>query len=302
MYILMANVSGHSVRIKGKYLFTVKPATCFLILFLILLAVFMSLPIVYIIVTAFKPIDELYLFPPTFFTRRPSMSNFKSLFSSLNVSDVPFLRYAYNSLLVTVLNVVGAVLICSLGAFGMVMQRPVGSNLIFSIILAALMFPAAVTQIPNYLIVKSLGMLESYASLIVPKLAVAFNFFLIKQFMEQIPDAYLEAARLDGASELKIYWKIVMPMTKPAWATLIVFSFISNWNDYLSPLLYITNSPELKTLPLAVQMIAGGTGAAAITTAGAVAASTFIMTLPTIIVYLFAQRNVLSTMAYSGIK
>lgn len=298
----MANVSGYSVRIKGKYLFTVKPSSCFLILFLTLLAIFMALPIIYLTVTAFKPIDELYLFPPTFFTRRPSLSNFKSLLNSLNVSDVPFLRYVFNSLLVTVLNVIAAVIVCSLGAFGMVKQRPVGSELIFSVILAALMFPAAVTQIPNYLIVKSMGMLESYASLVVPKIAVAFNFFLMKQFMEQLPDAYLEAARIDGAGELKIYWKIIMPMMKPAWATLIVFSFITNWNDYLSPLLYITNSPELKTLPLAVQMIAGGTGAAAITTAGAVAAATFCMTVPVIAIYLLMQRNVLNTMAYSGIK
>ena len=298
----MANVSGYSVRIKGKYLFTVKPSSCFLILFLTLLAIFMALPIIYLTVTAFKPIDELYLFPPTFFTRRPSLSNFKSLFNSLNVSDVPFLRYVFNSLFVTVLNVIAAVIVCSLGAFGMVKQRPVGSELIFSVILAALMFPAAVTQIPNYLIVKSMGMLESYASLVVPKIAVAFNFFLMKQFMEQLPDAYLEAARVDGAGELKIYWKIIMPMMTPAWATLIVFSFITNWNDYLSPLLYITNSPELKTLPLAVQMIAGGTGAAAITTAGAVAAATFCMTVPVIAIYLLMQRNVLNTMAYSGIK
>ncbi len=298
----MANVSGYSVRIRGKYLFTVKPSSCLLVFFLTLLAVFMALPIVYLTVTAFKPIDELYLFPPTFFTRRPSLSNFKSLLNSLNVSDVPFLRYAFNSLFVTVLNVLGAVIVCSLGAFGMVKQRPFGSGFLFSVIIAALMFPAAVTQIPNYLIVKSFGMLESYASLIVPKIAVAFNFFLMKQFMEQIPDTYLEAARLDGAGELKIYWKIIMPMMKPAWATLIVFSFISNWNDYLSPLLYITNSPELKTLPLAVQMIAGGTGAAAITTAGAVAAATFCMTVPVIAVYLIMQRNVLNTMAYSGIK
>lgn len=298
----MANVSGYSVRIKGKYLFTVKPSSCFLVLFLLLLVAFMALPLVYLTVTAFKPIDELYLFPPTFFTKRPSLNNFKSLLSSLNVSDVPFIRYIFNSVFVTILNVVGAIFICSLGAFGLVKQKPVGSNLIFSVVLAALMFPAAVTQIPNYLIVKSLGMLETYASLIVPKFAVAFNFFLMKQFMEQLPDAYLEAARLDGANELRIYWKIIMPMIKPAWATLIVFSFISNWNDYLSPLLYITNSPELKTLPLAVQMIAGGTGAAAITTAGSVAAATFCMTLPVIIVYLAMQRKVLATMAYSGIK
>ena len=265
----MANVSGHSVRFRGKYLFTIKPASIILIAVLTLLVVFTALPLVYLVVTAFKPIDELYLFPPTVFT--------------------------------TVATVFLTVFVCSLAAFGLVKQKPRGADLIFALILMALMFPGTVTQIPNYLIIKKLGLLNNYWALIVPKIAVAFNFFLVKQFMEQIPDAYMEAARLDGAGEMYIYWKIIMPMMKPAWATLIVFSFISNWNDYTSALLYITDA-SLKTLPLAVQMIAGGTGAAALTTAGSVAASTFVMTLPVIIVYLVMQSKVLTTMAYSGIK
>lgn len=297
----MANVSGYSIRFRGKYLFTVKPASLCLFIFLLLLVAFTSLPLVYLVVTAFKPIDELYLFPPTFFTRRPTLKNFETLLSSLSNSEVPFLRYVFNSLFTTVITVTLAVLVCSLGAYGLVKQKPTGRNVIFSLILMALMFPATVTQIPNYLIIKSLGLLDSYFSLIIPKIAVAFNFFLMKQFMEQIPDAYMEAARLDGAGELYIYWKIILPMMKPACATLVVFSFISNWNDYISPLLYITDA-SLKTMPLAVQMIAGGTGAAAITTAGSVAAATFIMTVPVIIVYLMMQSKVLSTMAYSGIK
>ena len=297
----MANVSGYSVRFRGKHLFTVKPSSIILIVFLTLLVAFTALPLVYLVVTAFKPIDELYLFPPTFFTSRPTLSNFKSLLNSLGNSEVPFVRYIFNSVFTTLATVFLTVFVCSLESFGLVKQKPRGADLIFALILMALMFPGTVTQIPNYLIIKKLGLLNNYLSLIVPKVAVAFNFFLVKQFMEQIPDAYMEAARLDGAGEMRIYWKIIMPMMKPAWATLIVFSFISNWNDYTSALLYITNS-SLKTLPLAVQMIAGGTGAAALTTAGSVAASTFVMTLPVIIVYLMMQKKVLSTMAYSGIK
>ena len=295
----MANVSGYSVRFRGKHLFTVKPSSIILIVFLTLLVAFTALPLVYLVVTAFKPIDELYLFPPTFFTSRPTLSNFKSLLNSLGNSEVPFVRYIFNSVFTTLATVFLTVFVCSLAAFGLVKQKPRGADLIFALILMALMFPGTVTQIPNYLIIKKLGLLNNYLSLIVPKVAV--NFFLVKQFMEQIPDAYMEAARLDGAGEMRIYWKIIMPMMKPAWATLIVFSFISNWNDYTSALLYITNS-SLKTLPLAVQMIAGGTGAAALTTAGSVAASTFVMTLPVIIVYLMMQKKVLTTMAYSGIK
>lgn len=297
----MSMVSGRSIRFKGKYLFSISASKITLFVFLFVMVCFTALPLVYVAVTAFKPIDELYLFPPTFFTKRPSLNNFKSLLSCLSGSEVPFLRYVFNSLFVTVISVTLSVFVSTLGAYGLVKQRPKGSNVIFAVILAALMFPASVTQIPSYLVVKELGVLNSYIALIITKVAVAFNFFLMKQFMEQIPDAYLEAARMDGAGELYIYAKIIMPMMKPACATLIVFSFISSWNDYMGPLIY-TSKATLKTLPLAVQMISGGTGAAAITTAGAVAASTFVMTVPVIVVYLLMQNQVLSTMAHSGIK
>ena len=297
----MANVRGITFRFRGKYLFSIQPSTALLFIFLLMLVVFTSLPLVYLVVTAFKPIDELYLYPPTFFTRRPTFENFKDLLTSLQGSEVPFIRYFFNSFFTTITSVFLSLVICTLGAYGLVKQRPRGANIIFAFILAALMFPGTVTAIPNYIIIKELGMLDSYWALIIPKVAVAFNFFLMKQFMEQIPDAYIEAARIDGASEVYIYWKIIMPMMKPAWATLIVFSFISSWNDYSSSLMYLTK-PELKTLPLAIQLISGGTGAAALTTAGAVAAASFVMTLPVIIVYLIMQGQVLTTMAHSGIK
>ncbi len=297
----MANVSGYAVRIRGKYLFSIKVSTTILFIFLLLLVVFTSLPLVYLVVTAFKPIDELYLFPPTFFTRRPTFENFKDLLTSLEGSEVPFIRYIFNSLLTTIATVFFSLVVCTLGSYGLVKQRPRGAGAIFALIMAALMFPGTVTTIPNYLIIKGIGILDTYWALIMPKIGVAFNFFLMKQFMEQIPDAYIEAARIDGANEAYIYSKIIMPMMKPAWATLIVFSFISNWNDYSSSLMYLTKA-QLKTLPLAIQLISGGTGAAALTTAGAVAAASFVMTLPVIIVYLVMQSKVLTTMAYSGIK
>lgn len=297
----MAMVEGKSIRFRGKYLFSISASKTILFIVLFAMVCFTALPLVYVTVTAFKPIDELYLFPPRFFTERPTGANFKALLTSLSGSEVPFLRYIFNSLFITVVSVAVSVFASTLGAYGLVKQRPKGADFIFSLILAALMFPASVTQIPSYLVVKEMGLLNTYGALIITKIAVAFNFFLMKQFMEQIPDAYLEAARIDGAGEFYIYGKIIMPMMKPACATLIVFSFISSWNDYMGPLIY-TSKATLKTLPLAVQMISGGTGAAAITTAGAVAASTFVMTIPVIVVYLAMQSQVLSTMAHSGIK
>ncbi|MBQ7726688.1 MAG: carbohydrate ABC transporter permease [Clostridia bacterium] len=296
----MAAVSGKSVRIFGRHLFYFKASRFFVLLFLTALVCFMMLPMVYLVSTAFKPLDELYLFPPRFFVKRPTVSNFFDLFSAFDTASVPFSRYVFNSLFVTVVNVALTVFASSAAAYGLVKHHPRGGNFIFALILTALMFSTHVTQISNYMIVRTLGLINTYAALIVPKIAVAYNMFLIKQFLEQMPDAYLEAARLDGANEWQLYAKIVLPFLKPACATLIVFSFVSNWNDYFSPLIFTTNM-ELKTLPLAIQNIAG-VGAASLTTAGAMAAATFITTLPTVVIFTIMQGKVMSTMAYSGIK
>lgn len=297
----MAAVKGYSVRLRGRHLFFINIPRFILFLFLGLLVLFTALPIVYVISTAFKPIDELYLFPPRFFTQKPTLNNFKNLLGALDSSAIPFSRYIFNSVFVSAVTVIATIFVSCSAAYGLVKHRPRGGNLIFNLVVAALMFSPHVTQIPNYMIVKSLHMLDSYWALIIPKIAVAFNLFLVKQFLEQMPDAYIEAARLDGANEWQIFTKIVMPYIQPAWATLVVFSFVSNWNDYFSPLIFIQKS-ALKPLPLAVQMIAGGPGNAALVTAGAMAASSLVMILPVIVLYTVMQGRVLSTMAHSGIK
>ncbi|MBQ8684337.1 MAG: carbohydrate ABC transporter permease [Clostridia bacterium] len=259
---------------------------------------FTALPLIYVVLTAFKPLDELLRFPPTFFVSRPTMTNFSDLVTTLGSSDVPFLRYIFNSLLTTVITVFLSVIVCCMGAYGMVKHKVPFSNFIFLIIVSALMFSGHVTQISNFMIVNSLGLVDTYWALIIPKIAVAFNFFMVKQFIEQMPDAYLEAARIDGAGETLIFTRLVMPYLRPAVATLTVFSFVNNWNDYFSPLIFITKE-QLKTLPLALQSI-GESGN--IARAGAMAAATFLMTLPTILVFSFMQRQVIQTMAHSGIK
>lgn len=190
-------------------------------------------------------------------------------------------------------------LVCCLGAYGLVKHRPAGSNIIFGIVVAALSFSTHVTTIPNYLVVNKLGLVNTCWALIIPKIAVAYNFFLVKQFCEQLPDSILEAARIDGARELHIFWKIAMPLLKPAWTTLAVFSFVSNWNDYFSPLIFI-QSNALKTMPLALQTMSGGAGVVA--RAGTVGAATFLTTLPSILVFAIMRGKVMETMSYSGIK
>ena len=186
-----------------------------------------------------------------------------------------------------------------MGAYGLVKHKPAGSGAIFAVVLAALMFSTHVTQIPNYMVVNKLGLVNTYLALIIPKIAVAYNFFLVKQFCEQLPDSILEAARIDGAKEFRVFWTIAMPLLQPAWTTLAVFSFVNNWNDYFSPLIFISSN-ALKTLPLALQTLSGGAGVVA--RAGTVGAATFLTTVPSILVFAIMRGKVMETMSFSGIK
>ncbi|MBP3937591.1 MAG: carbohydrate ABC transporter permease [Clostridia bacterium] len=268
--------------------------------FLLLSAVaaFMALPLVYVVTTALKPLNELFYFPPRFFVEQPTLKNFQDLFLALDGLDVPFTRSVFNSVFVTVVVVVLVILITCMAAYGLVKHKVPCGNLIFSLILMGMMFSPYVIQIPNYLIVNGLGMVDSYWALIIPKIAVAYNLFLVRQFVQQIPDPFLEAARIDGAGEMHIFFKIVMPSLKPVIATLAVFSFVNNWNDYFTPLIFIQDE-ALKTLPLAMQMISSGNS---IARAGAASAATFIMVLPTVLIYVLMQKHVVDSMAHSGIK
>ena len=279
----------------------IDPSKTMLYIFVICLVAFTALPLLYVVSTAFKPLDELFLFPPRFLVRRPTLQNFSDLFTALGTSMVPFSRYLFNSLLTTLMIVFLSVIVSAMGAYGYVKHAPKGSGFIMSIVIAALMFSPHVTQIPSYLVINSLGLRNSYASLILPKIAVALNFFLMERFIRQVPDALLEAARIDGANEWVVFWRIVMPLLKPAWATLVVFSFIANWNDYFSPLVFIDKA-AMKTLPLALQTITGGSGVSDFARAGASAAVSFIMVMPTVLIYILMQSQIMKTMAHSGIK
>jgi len=288
-------------RIKGKKIHRrkVKVGHVIFVICMLALVCFTALPMVAMICRAFMPLDELYLYPPRIIVKRPTLTNFSDLLTSLTASEVPFTRYIFNSLFTTIVTVFLSIFVCCAGAYGLAKFKPKGSKTIFAVITAALMFSSYVTQIPNYLIVTELGLVNSYWALIIPKIAVAYNFFLVKQFAEQLPDSILEAARIDGAGELFTFWKIAMPLLKPAWSTLAVFSFVSNWNDYFSALVYI-NKDAMKTLPLALQTLAGGAGVVA--RSGSVGAATLLTTLPTIVVFCIMRGRVMQTMTYSGIK
>lgn len=285
-------------RLSFKRLRRIKITHVILYLFMLALICFMMLPLVYMVVTAFKPIDELLIYPPRFYTTRIVFDNFTNLSDALSSTTVPFSRYVLNSIIVTVATVFLTCVICSMGAYALAKFKLKGANFIFGVLVAALSFGTQVTTIPSYLIVNSLHMNNTYWVMIIPKIVSAYYLFLIKQFCEQIPDEFIEAAYLDGAGEWTIFWKIIIPCLKPALASVIVFAFVANWNDYFYALVYITNE-SLKTLPLALQLISQ-TGTLSLQ--GAMQAANLITTTPTIVIYVIMQARVLDAMGYSGIK
>jgi ABC-type glycerol-3-phosphate transport system permease component len=269
-------------------------------LIITLLALFTLLPIVYMVSTALKPLEEMFLYPPRFFVRHPTLRNFAELLLAIDALSVPFVRYVFNSLFVAAATVGASLVLSSMAAYPLAKYpRMPGGRLFFAVVISTLMFAPEVTQIPRYLIVDRLNLIDTYAGLIIPSLAGSYGLFLMKQFMEQLPVEMIEAAKMDGASEWAVFWKVVMPLVRPAWITLIIFSFIGTWNDFFTPLIF-TRSEQMKTLPLAMSSIGGGPGVVA--RWGAVAAASLVVTVPTFVIFVLLQRYVMETMSYSGIK
>ncbi|TVQ25353.1 MAG: carbohydrate ABC transporter permease [Spirochaetaceae bacterium] len=256
---------------------------------------FMALPMVFAISNAFKPLDEIFMFPPQFFVRNPTLDNFKDLFLLMANSWVPFSRYVFNTLFITVAGTVGHVIVASMAAYVLEKHRFPGRVIFFQIVILALMFAPEVTAIPNYITMARIGWLDTYWALIVPALAFPLGLFLMKQFMATIPDSLLESARIDGASEFTVFWRIAMPSVKPGWLTLVIFSFQVLWRMTGGVYIY---SEQLKPLPFALgQIIAGG-----VARAGVGAAVILMMMVVPIVLFIIAQSSIIQTMASSGIK
>jgi len=265
------------------------------IILLAFFGAFMALPMVFAIGNAFKPLDEFFIFPPRFFVINPTLDNFTDLFILMAQSWVPFSRYIFNTVFITSIGTAGHVIIASMAAFVLEKHNFPGRNVLFSIVILALMFSAAVTAIPNFLTMSALGWIDTHLALIIPAFAAPIGLFLMKQFMVTIPDSLLESARIDGASEIKIFWVIAMPTVKPGWLTLIIFSFQGLWGATGGTFIF---SEELKTLPFALsQILAGG-----IARAGVGAAVMLIMMIVPITMFIATQSNIIQTMSTSGIK
>ncbi|MBQ9143091.1 MAG: carbohydrate ABC transporter permease [Lachnospiraceae bacterium] len=262
---------------------------------MIICGLFMVLPLVMIVNNALKPLDELYQFPPKIFVRNPTLENFSDLFVLMNDSWVPFSRYIINTIIITGGGMVGHVIVASLAAYPLAKHKFPGKNILFSMVVLSMMFSWTVTQIPQYMIISVMGINNNYLALILPAWSFGMGLYLMKQFMEQLPDSLMESARLDGANEWHIFWTIVMPNVKPAWLTLAIFQFQQMWGNTGSMFL---RDEELKPLQFALQQITAG----GVARAGAAAAVTFIIAAVPITFFLICQSNVLETMTTSGMK
>ena len=257
--------------------------------------VFMALPLVMILNNALKPLDELYQYPPQVFVRNPTLENFSDLFVLMNGSWVPFSRYILNTIIITMGGMVGHVIVASMAAYPLAKHKFPGKALLFGMVVLSLMFSWTVTQIPQYMIISWLGINNTYFALILPAWSFGMGLYLMKQFMEQLPDSLMESARIEGASEWCIFWKIVMPNVKPAWLTLAIFQFQQMWGNTGS--LFLRNE-ELKPIQFSLQQIVSG----GVARAGAAAAVTFIIAAIPILFFLLCQSNILETMTTSGMK
>ncbi|HPV63596.1 MAG TPA: carbohydrate ABC transporter permease, partial [Fervidobacterium sp.] len=267
---------------------------------LIPLAIFMILPIIFIFSHSLKPLDELFAFPPTFFPQKPTLENFKNLFSTTTENGIPISRYIFNSVVVTVAVMFFNILISTMAAFALSKMKFKMKNIIFEINTIALMFVSTTVTIPRYLLISELQIVNTYFAHILPLISMPVGVFLIKQFLDQVPDSLIEAAKVDGASSFYIYRKIVLPLIRPAIATVAILSFQIVWNNIETSSLYV-NDETLRTFAFYMSTLTSNIGNN-VAGQGMAAAATLIMFLPNLIMFIVLQSNVMNTMAYSGIK
>ena len=263
---------------------------------LIVLGAFMFIPMYYVVIQSLKPLDELWMFPPRFYVAQPTLKNYRDLFTLMSGNLVPFSRYIFNTIFTSVAGTAGHLFLASLAAYAMAKIKFPGGKTMFKLVRTSLMFHATVTAVTSFILMSVLGIVDTYWAIVIPAWGSTLGLYLMKQFMDtNVTDAVLESSRLDGASELRTFWIIAMPMVKPAWLTLIIYSFQGLWNQGAS--IYI-HSEQLKSLNYAIQQITAG----GIKRAGASSAATVIMMLVPISVFIITQSNIIETMGSSGMK
>lgn len=285
----------HPHRLKRRKPNRSRVGDFFLYLFLLLVAAAMALPMVFAISSALKPLEELFMFPPRFFARNPTLDNFSDLFVTMGKSWVPFSRYLFNTVFITVIGTGGHLIVASMGAFVLAKYDFPGGKAFFRIVVVALMFNGYVTSIPNYLILSRMHLIDTQWAVIIPAFSAPMGLFLMRQFMEGIPMPLVEAAKIDGANEWGVFSRIVMPNVKPAWLTLLILSVQRLWNDSAATYIY---TEKRKTLVYALQQIQS----AGVARQGQMAAVAVIVMIVPVFVFILSQSQVLETMASSGLK
>ena len=273
-----------------------KIVTALFVIALLAFGLVCILPLIYCVATSFKPLDEILIFPPKFFVRRPTIANYTLLPSLLSKLKVPLSRYVFNTVFITVIGTIGHILASSAAAFLFSKSKKKWTGLIFMIVQFSLLYNGTTLGVPQYIIFSKMGIIDTYWVYILPHIPGAMGVFLMKQYMDgSVPESLLEAARIDGAGYPLIFWKIVMPMVKPAWLTLLLYAFRDMWSVSSGTTIF---TESLKTLPAAMSQITN----AGIARSGSAMATTVIMMVPPILVYLISQSNVMETMSNAGMK
>jgi multiple sugar transport system permease protein len=289
----MAKLQGS--RINPKH-FSLSQLKFYIIL--IPLGLFMIIPVVYLINQAFKPLGELYAFPPTIFAKNPTLKNFQDLFALSGTTGVPLTRYLFNSIIIAVLTIVINLIITVSAAYAFSKKKFRLKGALFNMNQMALMFVATAVGVPRYLIIVNTGLINNWLAHILPLIAMPVGLFLVKQFVDQIPDALIEAAVMDGAKDFKIIQKVIIPLVKPALATTVVFTFQATWGAVEASNNFITND-TMRTLAYYLSALSTNNAVAA---AGMQAAASVLLFLPNLIIFIIMQSKVMNTMTHSGIK
>ena len=289
------NLKKRFFKPKEKQLNRSMAGNTLLFALMFLCGIAMILPLVMVINNSLKPLDELFQFPPKIFVKNPTLENFSDLFVVMSDSWVPFSRYMLNTVILTGGGMVGHVIVASLAAYPLAKNKFPGQKILFQMVILSMMFSWTVTQTPQFMIITWLGINNTYLALILPAFSFGMGLFLMKQFMEQLPDSLIESARLDGANEWQLFWRIIMPNVKPAWLTLAIFQFQQMWANTGGTFL---RDEQLRPMQHALYQVEGG----GVARAGAAAAVTLIIAAVPITFFLICQKNILETMTSSGIK
>lgn len=252
-----------------------------------------GLPVYWTLIAAFKESAEIYRIPPTWFPAEPTLDNFVRAWNA-----APFARYYLNSFITTLGGMAAEVVLAVMSAYALAFLRFPRKQLVFIVLLAALMIPVEITIVPNYLTVARLGWINTYAGIIIPGAAIAYGTFLLRQAFLALPYEIIEAARVDGAGHLRILLSVVVPIAQPAIATMALLSLVAKWNDFLWPLL-VTNTTSMRTLPIGIYWLRNSEG---VINWGVVMAGSLFLIVPVLIVFLWLQRYIVEGIAAGAVK